>query len=133
MTPTYLIINRAYHNAQEKVTPSIGDVRRDILKENLLSFSIDVSFNKEEASRNFHAVLRQGKTTLQPVGGILYGLNSPATKLSPDEEQAKYMKEVIGTFEVDDRIDLKDPLYLTFIYSDKNDTATYEIIPSQQR
>ncbi|MCV9947792.1 hypothetical protein [Paenibacillus sp. BT-177] len=133
-TPTYQIIRRAYEDSQKMDMPSVSDVRRDNINENFLYFSIDVGMDREDAYQNFHAVLRQGDVTLQPVGGKLARLDSPSTKIfSPGEGQAKYTKEVIAPFMIDDKINLKEPLYLTFIYSGKNDTATYEIIPSQQR
>ncbi|MEC0233743.1 hypothetical protein P4H71_05150 [Paenibacillus kribbensis] len=134
-TPTFQMIKRSYEDSQKMITTTVEDIRNATNTiDNFLYFSIEAGTNDPAIAREFHAVLRQGDVTIQPIGGSLTDLDDPPVKVfSPGEGQPKYTKYVGAGFMIDDRIDLKELLYLTFIYSDKNDTATYEIIPSQQR
>lgn len=123
-SPYFQIILKSFNDSQKMITPSVEEMK-GMIRKNVLDFYINAYGNDPSMGNNFHAVLKQGDVTIQPINGKISMSNAERVHIL-SENLPQYKKVVSASFQIDDRIDIDLPLSLVFIYSGKQDYAVYE-------
>ncbi|GAS82379.1 hypothetical protein [Paenibacillus amylolyticus] len=129
-SPQSIIVQNAYHASQKMNTYTAEEAKSDVI-ENVLSFKTTAYKDIYDTSKQFHVVLRQGETVLQPASNG-YKSNSIKSNVSYDDDLSPTSKqynreEGYAVFSVGEEIDFNKPAEVLFLYNGKDDYAVYEL------
>lgn len=130
-SPQSVIVREAYQAARKMDKISVEKLReKSGIGETVIIQS--TAYRKfADSFRNFHIVLRQGDTVLQP-GGDGYVTTSSKENVSYYKgvvaSKEKYTREEANTiFVPGNEIDFEKPVEVVFLYNGKDDYAVYEL------